>query len=629
MDAEEARRVLGLSSDGDWVQLESSFQTTRELMAELVRSAPTDLMAQSFQNELMDFDRAMAFYREKNAALPEPVGSADVLSDVCGSTMVAQGSSASGLFWKSLAALTCMAVGGLLARNEWRWRQEEERQKRIAAWESEAADHVMKRRWQEAMTIYQKIETQEPKNEISLIGRRSIEAGMLEEQEQYIAYWAGEAIAAFDGGRWDETLAAIGKVRVMQPRHEEMSALAEKVRFMQTAGIRQQWKDQAQSLIDQRDWDQALVWVEKILREEPLYEQARQWRVMAEEGRKIDEANRRRAEDLYQQVLRGDQGRYDPRLLEMIREAKKLAPADSRVVALYDKIAGYTRTIRVPEDFPQLQAAFDAALPQDRIVMAAGEYAGPFFLHVPVVLEASASGVVFTCPAEAAPALSLGPKADGSQIKGVRFQHSSIHADAERYSAVLVAGAKASFESCRFSRAAGHGLAVTQGADVVVDQCRFEENGWNGISLQDRGTRATVRQCQMIANIHHGIEVWNQATALIENNRCSENCLNGILIDTTAAVNLSGNQLTANRDYGIFLRDAGGGSSEGNRMVDNLLGGMVVRKSASAMSCKRNVFSKNHGPALSLGVGLEAVGYLENEFSEAVEKSILRDLPVE
>lgn len=629
MDAEEARRVLGLSSDDDWPQHESSFQAARDQIADLVRSSPTEAMAQRYQDGLMEFDRALAFYREKKQAEGMRPVSAVVKEEISPADAVEAPVRSSGAWWKTIVFLALLGGGGFFGVKEWQRREEAKRQWQIAQWEAEAADHISKRRWQDAVQVYQWIETLEPRSEISLKGRRSIEAGMMEEQGQYLAYWAGEAVAAFEGSRWDEALAAIAKVHEMQPRHEEMNALADKVRFMQTAGIRQQWKDQAQAAIDQRQWDVALGWVEKILAAEPQSEQAKQWQVAAVDGRKTDAANRRRAEELYEQVSKGDQGRYDPRLLEMIREAKKLAPADERVAALYDKIASYTRTIRVPQDFPQLQAAFDAAQAQDRIVIAAGEYAGPFSLHVPVVIEATAGEVVFVCAAETAPALTLGKEAAGAQIKGVAFRHSSLHAEAERYSAVLVVGAKVGFDACRFSRAAGHGLAVIQGGEVTVEQCRFEENGWNGVSLQDPGTSATVRQSQMIGNIHHGIEVWNQAAAVLENNRCAENCLNGILVDTTAVVSVKGNQLTANRDYGIVLRQAGGGVCEGNRMADNLLGGMVVAKAASAMSCIRNVFGKNGGAALSLGEGLEVGNYQGNQFAEGAEKSIRRDLPVE
>jgi parallel beta-helix repeat protein len=262
-------------------------------------------------------------------------------------------------------------------------------------------------------------------------------------------------------------------------------------------------------------------------------------------------------------------------------------------------------------------------------VIAAGEYEGPFGLDVAVTLEAAAGEVVFSCPSETAPALTLGKNAQGVQIKGLQFRHTSLNADAERYSTVLVIGAKASFEACRFSRAAGHGLAVISGGDVTVDQCRFEENGWNGISLQDAGSRATVRNSQMLANIHHGIEVWNQAAATLENNRCADNCLNGILVDTTAVVNLKGNQLTGNRDYGMVLRQSVGGEVAGNRISSNLLWGMVVAKAADAAICENNFFGKNEGPALSLAEGVASAPYAKNQFAEPMDKAIRLQLPVE
>lgn len=628
MEAEEARKVLGLSSDDDWSAHEALLQRVRDQMAELVRISPTEPTVQRHQDVLMEFDRAMAFYREKQGIDATLMERSDPLEKKLPPTgaIPARGSS---VLFRWLLFVMVLAGGGFFSWKEWQRRQEEQRQRQIVQWQNQAEDHLLKRRWQEASQLYQRIQTLEPKSRISQMGLRSIEAGMLEEKEQYLAYWEGEAIAAFEGSRWEEALVAIAKVHEMQPRHQEMTALVKKIRFMQTAGIRQQWKDQAQNAMDQRQWATALSWVEKILREEPDFEQAKLWKTVAEEGQKTDAANRRQASELYQKAKQMDQGRYDPRVLEMIREAKKLAPDDTEVAALYDKIASYTRTIRVPEDFPKLQAALDVAQPQDRIVIAAGEYVGPFALDVAVTMEAAMGEVILSCPSETSPALTLGKNAKGSQIKGLQFRHTTLNAEAERYSAVLVAGAKVGFERCNFSRAAGHGLAVIAGGDVMIEQCRFEENGWNGISIQDSGSRAVVRQSQMIANVHHGIEVWNEAAAVLENNRCSDNCLNGILVDTTESVNLKGNQLNANRDYGIVLRRLGGGVARDNRFSANLLGGIVVAKAADSVICEDNVFGKNEGPALSLGVGVEAARYTKNQLAEPLEREIRVQIPVE
>ncbi len=627
MNAAEARRVLGLSSDDEWPAKELSLQITRDQIAGLVRSAPTEMISDRYQDDLIEFDRALAYFRETIHLRSSSLLDGSFRESKSPVEEPRKELKARRGWWKFVLFFTVLSAGGFFARNEWQKRKELERQQKLAQWASDAADHLLKRRWQEALVLYQKIEGVEVNSDISLIGRRSIEAGMLEEQEQYLAYWAGEAVAAFEGNRWDETLAAIAKVKAVQPLHEEMNALAARVRFMQTAGIRQEWKNQAQAAIDQQQWDSALVWVEKILQAEPDYASAKEWKTVAEKGKKTQEINRLRAEEIYQKVLQSDQGRYDPRLLEMIREAKKLAPADVRVASLYDKIAGYARTIRVPQDFPGLQAALDAALEQDRILLDAGEYAGPFFLHVPVVLEVTTGAAVMTCDAEKAPVLTIGKKAQGAQIKGVEFRHTSLHQANDRYSAVLVSGATVTFESCRFLRGAGHGLAVIQGGNVQAEQCRFEENGWDGVSIQDSNSKATIRNCQMLSNIHHGIEVWNQASAILENNRCSENCLNGMFLDTTAPLNVKGNQLTANRDYGVVCKGSGEGVFEANRISDNLLGGAVMMKAADSLTCTKNRFEKNQGPSLLLGIGVEPARYTRNEYPDTFEKSVSRDLP--
>jgi parallel beta-helix repeat protein len=642
MDAEQARRVLGLQSDDDWAIHESSFQAARQQMADLVRQSPTEAMEQRYQEGLMEFDRALAFYRELKSRPPEPSQEADPAlrtfeavaetlavdePEEATATVTATRSGSRGVLWLFLLVL---AVGASwFGLREWHNRQESQRQLQVAQWETDAADHLSKRRWQDALVLYQNIEALERNSDIAVKGRRSIEAGMVEEQEQYLGYWAGEAIAAFEGSRWDEAKAAIAKVMAVQPRHEEMKALAEKITFMQSAGLRQQWKDQAQAAMDQRQWLAALPWIEKILQAEPQNETAIAWKSTAEQGIQTERDNQRRAEELYQQARGLDQGRYNPQLLDLVSQAKKLAPKDQRIAELYEKVANYGRTMRVPQEYPQLQAALDAARANDRIVIEPGLYEGSFVVNVVVLLEAASGEVILSCPAENGPALTLRSEVQGAKVSGIHFRHSTLVTESERYSAVLVAGAKVSFESCHFQRAAGHGMAVIQGGEVSIEQCRFEENGWDGISVQENKSQAQIRNSVFLGNIHHGIEVWNQATAVIENNRCADNCLNGILIDTKAAVTVKANQLSSNRDYGIVLRAAGGGVVEGNRMAENLLGGMVVGNKAKAVSCVKNVFGENVGPSLSLGEGLVADSYAQNQFPSTPGKSIRLNMPVE
>jgi parallel beta-helix repeat protein len=246
-----------------------------------------------------------------------------------------------------------------------------------------------------------------------------------------------------------------------------------------------------------------------------------------------------------------------------------------------------------------------------------------------VILEAASGTVIVSCAADTGPALTIHKEAQGAKISDLQFHHTTLLPDVERYSTVLVSGAKVSFDGCRFYRAAGHGMAVIQGGDVIVDQCRFEENGWDGISVQDAQSQAQIRNSVFLENIHHGIQIWNHGSAVVENNRCANNCLNGIFIDTSAVVTVKTNQLNGNREYGIFLRSASGGEVERNRIADNLLGGMAIASSAKTVTCQQNVFGKNEGAALILGKGLISSAFSNNQFPDSIEKSVVSDIPME
>lgn len=626
MDAEQARRVLGLRSDEDWTQHESSFEVARQQMADLVRQSPTEAMAQRYQEGLMDFDRALAFFREQRVKVEEPVAIPyEVPLETVEPDISAARKSRGGVL---VLVVIAVVAGSLYGLHEWQTRQEAKRQMQVASWEAEAADHLSKRRWQDALEIYQKIENAEGNDVIAKRGRRSIEAGMREEQEQYLGYWSGEAISAAEASRWADASAAIARVLERDPRHLEMIALSEKVRMMRSENQRKQWQEHAQQAMDQRQWETALTWIEKILVADPASETALAWKASTLENQRLDRENKEQAAALYQQALSKDQGVFDEELLQIVSRARQLAPQDEAIGALYQKIAGYGRTIRVPHDMSDLQKAFDSARDGDRVVIEAGMYVGSFTIKSALILEAAATGVVLSCPAEIGPALLLTREAQGAKISGVKFQHSNLLADAERFSAVLVSGASVSFDGCQFHRAAGHGLTVIGGGTATSTQCRFEENGWDGLAVQDAQSQVVVRESFFVGNIRHGIQLWSQSAGVLENNRFSQNCLNGIYLDTNAVVVVKNNQVLGNREYGMVLKAAGGGEITGNRFAENLLGGMVIGAEAKNAACRKNIFGKNGGHALSLEAGLNGGEYAENQFTDSAAKSILENVPM-
>ncbi len=96
-----------------------------------------------------------------------------------------------------------------------------QRQARIALLEREGSVFVENRRWQEAAWSFAEIEALAPGSELAMLGRRSIEAGMAEEQTQFVGYWTGQAIAELESDRLDEAQAAIQRVLEKFPAEKE------------------------------------------------------------------------------------------------------------------------------------------------------------------------------------------------------------------------------------------------------------------------------------------------------------------------------------------------------------------------------------------------------------------------
>lgn len=651
MESEEARKVLGLQPEEDWTAHIPAFQAARQKMADLVRQAPTEALAIRYQDGLMEFDRALAFFRAEDEAKhraereqamavsnEEPEEDSPVLTvpEVATvtpeaiSTEVESTSPSSRSRWIALLFLAIVAAGAYLGYQEHQKRLADEKQMTLARWESEAADHVSKRRWQEALDLYTKIETTTPNSAVALRGRRSIEAGMREEHEQYIGYWTGEALSAFEAKHWADTEAAIEKVLAYQPHHPEMRELSAKLILLKSEGERQRLAQEAQVAIDQGNWQVALQHADQWLSIEPQAEVALALKKQASEGLKQAEKNTKRAQEIIAKAKSLDKGEYNKALHDLVAEAKRLAPHDAEASALYEKIASYARTLRVPSEFADLQKALAEAKDLDRVVIEKGSYPGPFQINSAVIVESRGGQVILECPSEKGPALSFGPAAQGARIQGLRLQHTDFSTATERFSAALVDAAAVQFFECEFHRAAGHGLVLVHGAQVTAERCRFIENGWNGVTAQDPKSELTLRDSLCQGNFQHGIEIWQDASATLEKNRSIENSQNGIHVATSAKISLKNNQFSSNREYGLVIHRASAGEISLNTCISNLLGGIVIAAPARDVSVRNNVVQRNDGPCLMLGKGLDSAPYQQNQLQpKSGQKSILTDVPME
>lgn len=470
------------------------------------------------------------------------------------------------------------------------------------------------RSWPEAIKVFDQIEKLEPKSALIPEGRRRIAEGMAEEQSQFVGYWSGQAKASFEAKRWDEAASAAQQVLDRFPNEKEPAELLKQIAEARTIEADRLTLSSARDLLQQRKWDDAMVIANKILSTRPNDEEAKTLLQDAGAAKEKAAADLAKARALLEQARARDNGQFDQQTLDWLREASALSPEDAEIKAQLEKIASYARTIRVPGDFATPAEALAQARDRDRIIVAAGTWEGPLLVNASVDLQgAGADTTLVQCAAQKGNCITLGPDAKGAHITGFSFRHESFDAGEERYSAALVRAVTVDFVDCRFFDASGHGLAVIEGGHAVISRCRFFNNGWNGIAASGPGTLLEVRQSEAIRNFGHGIESWDGAAIILTDNRCEENSRNGIHADNGGgSVTLEKNQLIGNREFGLVLSSAGSGKGSGNTARGNLLGGFVIRSTASAVAFSGNEATKNTGPGLVLDMGLLASTYSGN-----------------
>lgn len=660
MTPEEARRILGLSTDEDPTAHLGEFSAARERIAELVRTAPNETIAMRYQSGLIEFDQALTTIREElnkepaevvrhrewmSAARGVPIQSLeepqtpnpaktvplevapkptvpdepvpqsptppakDVKSppDVPETQEVdeeedLENSRGAAIFFVFLLLIGAAAFG------YWKYDEHQQirTQERVTALEKAGAKHIDSRRWPEAKAAYDKIEELRPGSDAAKIGRHSIEIGMEEEQRQFVAYWSGEAIAAFDLGRLDDAAAAAQSVLDKYPNQPEIRELMGKIDHARETQAREMLTDAAKEAILKRRWDEAEEHAAKLLAQFPDALEGPSLLSEIKAGREKEVRDKARARELFAAAKVRDQGVFDSDVLEWLREATALSPDDSEITALYKKVAAYTRTLEVPGDYSTLPEAVDAARDRDRIVVGEGTWAGPLVMDKAIQIEgAGQDKTIIEVEASVSTAATFGRNASGARVSGITFRHRGFDSGPNRFSVLLVRGSEVTMNDCRIADSAGHGLAVMEAGIVGATRCVFENNGWDGVAVRGAGSRIEFTECQSNSNFGHGYDIWDGGSAAIHNSSARENAVNGILVDTVANdIVLGENDLRSNREYGIVLASAASGRVHGNVCRENLVGGMAVQFSAGRLTYDSNRFEKNQGPGLALEKGL-------------------------
>ena len=530
-------------------------------------------------------------------------------------------------FLSFLAILTTATSGAWIYRKN-QQAKAAQHSAHMAFLDHQGRNFVEDRRWQEASEAFAKIEVISPHSDLALRGRRSIETGMVEEQTQFIGYWTGRATAELEAGRLDESATAARQVLDKYPGEKDAAAILEKISKARVGQSRSAAIASARTAMDQRKWDSAISTLKLILAKSPTDTEAKSILTNALAGQEKAANNQKKALALLAQASARDTGQFDQQALDWLREANSLAPDHKEISARLEKLSAYTRTLRVPEDFPSPDKALAAAHAHDRIILGPGTWKGPIFVNSEVEIQGAGSAdTTIECVATDGSAITIGPGAKNARVSGVSFRHQSFATGTDRFSVALVRGGSVMFVDCRFTEASGHGLAVIGGGQAHASRSRFTGNGWDGVAAIGKGSRIEIRDCEALDNFDNGIESWDGAAVVLLNNRCEGNSRNGIHADSgLATAIIEGNQLLSNRELGLVLTSAASGKISGNTARANLLGGFVIRATASQLPVTRNHATLNLGPGIILERGLSTALYTTNTATQNQGQQMVANL---
>jgi len=227
-------------------------------------------------------------------------------------------------------------------------------------------------------------------------------------------------------------------------------------------------------------------------------------------------------------------------------------------VALYQR----THTLHVPNDYPTIQAAIDAAPRTATILVAPGDYAGPITIRNSLTLRAEQPGTVRLGGTDDDPVIHIYGTHDVT-IEGFVIEGGHYGVLVEESEAVSLADNRivgAWLAGIRLSRAQ---------ARIVGNEVRETRSPYGmGIELANTHSRpeSVIAHNTVSGHAHEGIVLHNAGAEVI-GNWVMGNDLRGIAITEMSMATVRSNTLVNNADAGLYIVDMSMVEAEDNYIL--------------------------------------------------------------
>jgi len=496
--------------------------------------------------------------------------------------------------------------------------------KRIESLKIEGDLAVSKRKWPEAQKAFEAVRAIDAISPVAQAGFDAIEKGKLDEKNQKIFYLLGKSQAALEAGQWDEATRLAQSVLRENPGHQEALLKLEKITAQRYAKELEMKVARVNKALELGQLSEAQKSLTALKKYAPDHAQIPELAKRLNRAMAALQARQRKAITLLDEAKKLDRGEFSAEAVKLLDEAKRLDPQNPDVVALYEKMSNYVRTLEVPAKFDTIARAILMARPKDRIRVAPGVYKESITLDKNVRLEGSADGkTILEVSAEDGPVVTILPTASGVYFSGFVLRHSGFDYDDDRSSALIIQGAKASIVSCAVQHAAGHGIAVIDGAKVIITGCEVSDSGWDGISVYGEASTADIKNTISQKNLQQGVGFWKGGSGSVRESRMLANGLCGVLaMSPGTQVNVQTCLCARNRGAGILISDQVKAEVLANRCDKNLLSGIVARGAGTTVSVRNCIATGNQEAGILIHTEVKQEFFTNNKASKNKRRQI-------
>ena len=506
-----------------------------------------------------------------------------------------------------------------------------ENQKRIDALKAVGELAISKRKWVEAQIAFEEIQSIDSSAPEAEEGFAAIRQGKLEEKHQKIFYLLGKSQSALEAGNWDEAIRLVQSVLQENPGHKEALLKLKKIKEERRIKELELKVLRVSSALEKGNLPEAQEALLQLKRDAPDHAQ------IPELSRRLNaamaelQARQRKAIILFEEAQKLDDGKFSEEALKLLDEAKQLDPVNPDIAALYHKMSSYTRTLEVPAQFDTITKAVLQARPKDRIRVASGVYKESITLDKNVRLEGAGNGkTIIEFPAKEGAILTVLPTASEAHVSGFVLKHVGFDYGTDRASAVIVQGARSvSIVSCSVLHAAGHGIAVIDGAQVAITGCEVNGSGWDGISVYGEASKAEIKTTISQKNLQQGVSFWKGGSGSVYKSRMLANGLCGVLaMSPGMPVKVEICLCARNREAGILISDQAQAELLAVRCDNNLLSGIVVRGQGTSVIMKHCVATGNQEVGILVHKQVNLGAFIKNKATQNRRRQVWLDAEI-